>query len=70
VAVTVGGNFPVAAHFSPVAEWIDGITGATMFDPPGVSAVSNQSAGANTNVNFQSTLSLTSGATLAKNGKY
>jgi hypothetical protein len=41
-----------------------------MFDAPGVTGVANQSAGANTQVNFQSTLSLTSGATLAKNGKY
>jgi type IV pilus assembly protein PilM len=70
VAVTVSGTFPAAAHFSPVAEWIDGITGATMFEPPGVTGVVNQPAGTNTEVNFQSSLSLTSGATLAKNGKY
>jgi hypothetical protein len=58
------------AHFSPVAEWIDDITSSVMFDPPGVSAVTNAPSGANTAVNFESTLSLTSGATLAKNGKY
>jgi hypothetical protein len=71
VNVSVGGTFPGVAHFSPVAEWIDDITAAaSMFDPPGVSAVTNAASGANTNVTFQSTLSLTSGATLAKNGKY
>jgi type IV pilus assembly protein PilM len=71
VNVSVGGTFPGVAHFSPVAEWIDDITAAsTMFDPPGVSAVTNAASGANTAVTFQSTLSLTTGATLAKNGKY
>ena len=70
IAVSVGGTFPGVAHFSPVAEWIDNITGASMFDPPGVSAVTNAPSGAGTTVTFQSTLSLTSGATLAKNGKY
>jgi type IV pilus assembly protein PilM len=70
VDVDVGGTFPGVAHFSPVAQWIDNITGASMFDPPGVSAVTNAPSGAGTNVTFQSTLSLTSGATLAKNGKY
>jgi len=68
--LTVGGTFPPAAHFSPVAEWIDNITGASMFDPPGVSAVTNQPLGSGTAVAFTSTLSLTSGATLAKNGRY
>jgi hypothetical protein len=68
--VTVAGTFPGVAHFSPVAQWIDNITGASMFDPPGVSAVTNQPSGTGTDVAFQSTLSLTSGATLAKNGKY
>jgi type IV pilus assembly protein PilM len=70
VTLDVGGTFPGVAHFSPVAEWIDGISGSTMFDPPGVSAVSNTPSGADTSVTFQSTLSLTSDATLAKNGKY
>lgn len=70
LSVSVGGTFPGVAHFSPVAEWIDNITGATMFDPPGVSSVTNAASGTGTAVNFQSTLSLTSGATLAKNGKY
>jgi hypothetical protein len=70
VSVNVGGTFPSQAHFSPVAEWIDNITGASMFDPPGVSSVSNTPSGGNTNVTFQSTLSLTSFATLAKNGRY
>jgi type IV pilus assembly protein PilM len=70
ISVDVGGTFPGVAHFSPVAEWIDGITSSVMFDPPGVSAVTNAPSGADTAVNFQSTLSLTSGATLAKNGKY
>ncbi|HXQ44690.1 MAG TPA: type IV pilus assembly protein PilM [Acidimicrobiales bacterium] len=70
ISVDVGGTFPGVAHFSPVAEWIDDITSSVMFDPPGVSAVTNAPSGSNTAVNFQSTLSLTSGATLAKNGKY
>ncbi len=71
LSVNVGGTFPGVAHFSPVAEWIDNITGAsTMFSPPGVSGVTNTASGGSTGVTFQSTLSLTSGATLAKNGKY
>jgi hypothetical protein len=70
ISVQVGGIFPGVAHFSPVAQWIDNITAGTMFDPPGVSAVTNAQSGSGTAVNFQSTLSLTSGATLAKNGKY
>jgi hypothetical protein len=40
-----------------------------MFDPPGVSSVINAPSGSNTQVTFQSSLTLTSGATLAKNGK-
>ncbi len=70
VTVAAMGTFPGVAHFSPVAEWIDNITGASMFGPPGVSAVTNAPSGAGTNVTFQSNMSLTSGATLAKNGKY
>jgi Tfp pilus assembly protein PilN len=69
VTLNVGGTFPSAAHFSPVAEWIDDISGSTMFEAPGVSGVTNTASGANTSLTFQSTLSLTSGATLAKNGK-
>jgi type IV pilus assembly protein PilM len=70
IAVDVGGNFSGAAHFSPVAQWIDDITASDMFDPPGVSGVTNAPSGSGTAVNFQSTLTLTTGATLAKNGKY
>ncbi len=69
IIVQVGGTFPGVAHFNPVAQWIDDITGTTMFNPPGVSNVTNTPSGSGTAVNFQSTLSLTSGATLAKNGK-
>jgi len=64
----VSGSFPVAAHFSPVALWIDGVSGSSMFDPPGVTSVTNVPQGANTTVSFQSTVSLTSGASIAKNG--
>jgi type IV pilus assembly protein PilM len=70
IVVSVGGNFPGVAHFNPVAQWIDNITGGSMFDPPGVSAATNQPSGTGTAVAFQSTLTLTTGATLAKNGKY
>lgn len=70
ISVLVGGTFPGVAHFSPVAQWIDNITAGSMFDPPGVSSVTNLASGASTIVNFQSTLALTTSATLAKNGKY
>jgi type IV pilus assembly protein PilM len=71
LTVGVGGTFPNGTHFDPVASWIDNITGASsMFDAPGVSAVLNSPVGPNTSVTFQSTLALTSGATLAKNGRY
>jgi hypothetical protein len=70
ITLDAGGTFPGAAHFSPVAEWIDDITNSAMFDPPGVTGVTNAPSGSATDVTFQSTLSLTSGATLAKNGKY
>ena len=71
LSVSVGGTFPGVAHFTPVANWIDDITLAnSMFEPPEVSAVANAPAGPNTSVTFQSTLDLTSGASLAKNGKY
>ncbi len=70
LTVDVGGTFPVSAHYDPVAQWIDNITAVSMFGPPGVSAATNTPSGSGTDVSFQSTLSLTSGATLAKNGKY
>ncbi len=68
MTVTVSGSFPGTAHFSPVAEWIDNISGVTMFSPPGVSAVTNTPVGANTTVTFQSTVSLGPDGSLAKNG--
>jgi len=64
----VTGTFPTTAHFSPVALWIDGISASAMFSPPGVASVTNAPSGANTTVSFQSTVSLTSGASIAKNG--
>ncbi|HYA69120.1 MAG TPA: hypothetical protein VED63_10345, partial [Acidimicrobiales bacterium] len=64
----VSGTFPSAAHFSPVAQWIDGIAASSMFDPPGVTSVSNLPLGAETTVSFQSDVPLTSGASIAKNG--
>jgi type IV pilus assembly protein PilM len=67
-SATVSGSFPGTAHFSPVAEWIDNITGVTMFSPPGVSAVTNTPVGGNTTVTFQSTVSLGHDASLSKNG--
>ncbi len=70
VTLTVGGTFPEADHFTPVASWIDNITSSTMFYPPQVSPVTDAPSGADTAINFSSTLSLTSGATLSKNGKY
>ena len=69
--MSVGGTFPGIAHFTPVASWIDNITSANaMFEPPEVNVVANVPSGSNTSVTFQSTLDLTSGASLAKNGKY
>jgi type IV pilus assembly protein PilM len=71
LSVSVGGTFPGVAHFTPVADWIDDITNANiMFEPPAVSSVANAPSGSDTSVTFQSTLDLTSGASLAKNGKY
>jgi type IV pilus assembly protein PilM len=67
---TVSGSFPNDAHFSPVALWIDGVSGSPMFSPPGVQSVTNQPQGANTTVSFQSTVSLTSSASIAKNGAH
>ncbi|MGH9918001.1 MAG: pilus assembly protein PilM, partial [Nitrososphaerales archaeon] len=64
--IGVSGTFPATAHFSPVAEWIDSITGSSMFDPPSVSGVSNAPVPGGTSVTFQSTVSLTSGALVKK----
>jgi type IV pilus assembly protein PilM len=63
----VTGSFPSDAHFSPVALWIDGISGSALFSPPGVAAVTN-SPGATTTVSFQSNVALLSGASILKNG--
>ena len=70
VIVSVAGSFPNTAHFSPVAEWIDAISGSKLFAPPGVTGVANAPAGGSTTVTFQSALSLSSAANLANNGKY
>jgi type IV pilus assembly protein PilM len=70
VTVSVAGTFPATAHFSPVAQWIDAISGSKLFNPPAVSAVANVPAGGNTTVTFQSTISLTSLSSLAKNGTF
>ncbi len=68
MVLTISGSFPGTAHFSPVAEWIDNISGVTMFSPPGVSSVTNTPVGANTTVTFESNVSLGPDASLAKNG--
>jgi type IV pilus assembly protein PilM len=70
LTVSVAGSFPSTAHFSPVAEWIDAISGSAMFAPPSVSSVANADAGGATNVTFQSVVSILSGASMAKNGSY
>lgn len=70
MTVSVGGSFPNTAHFSPVAEWIDAISGTSMFAPPSVSAVANAANGGSTDVTFQSVVSILSNASLAKNGSY
>lgn len=70
MTVSVGGSFPNTAHFSPVAEWIDAISGTSMFAPPSVSAVANAANGGNTDVTFQSVVSILTNASLAKNGSY
>ncbi|MHB8328259.1 MAG: type IV pilus assembly protein PilM [Acidimicrobiales bacterium] len=67
MTVAVIGTFADTAHFSPVAEWIDAVSSSKMFDPPSVSSVANAPAGPNTTVTFQSTVSLTSLASLFKN---
>jgi type IV pilus assembly protein PilM len=69
INVSVGGAFPAAAHFSPVAQWIDSITASTLFDPPSVTGVTNAPAtGGNTTVTFQSTVSLTGQTKVRKTG--
>lgn len=70
LTVTVGGSFPNTAHFSPVAQWIDAISGSPMFAPPSVSAVANAANGGSTDVTFQSVVSILSNASLAKKGSY
>jgi type IV pilus assembly protein PilM len=70
ITLNVAGTFPASDHFTPVASWIDNITSSSMFYPPEVSPATNTASGANTALSFQSTLSLTSDSTLAKNGKY
>ncbi|HLX87954.1 MAG TPA: hypothetical protein VKR22_05820, partial [Acidimicrobiales bacterium] len=67
VNVTVTGTFPNTAHFSPVAEWIDAIAGSAMFSPPGVSAVTNAPAGANTTVTFQSSVAVMAPGSIESN---
>ena len=68
MTVSVAGTFPNTAHFSPVAQWIDGISSSPIFAPPSVSAVANAPAGGSTTVTFQSVVSILSGASLEKNG--
>ncbi|HZU80387.1 MAG TPA: type IV pilus assembly protein PilM [Acidimicrobiales bacterium] len=70
MTLSVGGSYPNTAHFSPVAEWIDAISGAPLFSPPSVSSVANIPTGGNTTVTFQSTISITSAGSLAKNGSF
>jgi type IV pilus assembly protein PilM len=70
ITVSVSGSFPNTAHFSPVAEWIDAISGTSTFAPPSVSSVANAPNGGATNVTFQSVVSVQPPASLAKNGSY
>ncbi len=71
-SLTVGlsGNFPSSAHFDPVAQWIDNLTASPMFSPPGVSAVANTPAGADTSVTFTSALWLLPTSNLIKNAGF
>ncbi len=66
ITMQVSGSFPAAAHFSPVAEWIDNITASPMFDPPSVSGVANTPVGSSTTVSFESTVSLTNSSLVKK----
>ena len=70
LAVGLSGNFPSSAHFDPVAQWIDNLTASSMFSPPGVGAVANTPAGANTTVTFTSTLWLLPTSNLIKNAGF
>ena len=70
LSVGLSGTFPSSAHFDPVAQWIDNLTASTMFSPPGVSAVANTPAGANTSVTFTSTLWLLPTSNLIKNAGF
>lgn len=70
ITMSVGGSFPNTAHFSPVAEWIDAISGSSMFAPPSVTAVANATSGGATSVSFESVVSVLSGASMAKNGSF
>lgn len=68
--VSVSGTFSNTAHFSPVAEWIDAISGSKLFSPPSVTSVANAPSGGNTTVTFQSSLALTSESSLAQNASF
>jgi len=68
ITLSARGTFPAAAHFSPVAEWIDSITASSMFDPPSVTGVSNSQTSGGTNVAFQSNVALTNSALTTKAG--
>jgi type IV pilus assembly protein PilM len=70
LSVGLAGNFPSSAHFDPVAQWIDNLTASTMFSPPGVDAVANTPAGADTTVTFTSTLFLLPTSNLTKNAGF
>lgn len=70
MTVAVSGSFPNTAHFSPVAQWIDAVSGSSMFAPPSVASVANAQSGASTNVTFESVVSILSGASLSQNGSY
>jgi type IV pilus assembly protein PilM len=67
---TVSGNYAGDPHYDPVAEWLDSV-GAPMFLPPSVTAGTNSAAqGGGTTVSFQTAVTVTSTASLAKNGSY
>jgi len=71
LSMGLSGNFPISAHFDPVALWIDNLTASPMFSPPGVSSVANTPvAGANTSVTFSSTLWLLPTSNLIKNAGF
>ena len=68
MTVSVSGSFPNTAHFSPVAEWIDAISGTSMFAPPSVTGVTNAPNGGSTTVTFSSVVSIMTGGSLSTNG--